>query len=84
MTKTETDKETVLLALDQLSQTMDVMRQVVTRLKHRVEQAGVVPESQQPNTRCLRSSPKGNRHSAATQTDGTPPVTASNGPIVLH
>lgn len=37
--KTEADKEAVLVALDQLSQTMDVMRQVVGRLKHSIESA---------------------------------------------
>lgn len=39
MTKTDADKEAVLLTLDQLSQTMDVMRQVVSRLKRSVEEA---------------------------------------------
>ncbi len=33
------DKEAILIALDQLSQTMDVMSQVVARLKRTVEQA---------------------------------------------
>lgn len=37
--KAETDKEAVLLALDQLSQTMDVMRKVVGRLKRSIEES---------------------------------------------
>ncbi|MGQ9425404.1 hypothetical protein ACXYTJ_07040 [Gilvimarinus sp. F26214L] len=37
--KTEADREAVLMALDQLSQTMEVMSQVVSRLKRSVEQA---------------------------------------------
>jgi hypothetical protein len=36
--KAEAEKEAVLLALDQLSQTMEVMRQVVGRLKRSIEQ----------------------------------------------
>ncbi|MCW8196182.1 hypothetical protein F6455_15420 [Proteobacteria bacterium 005FR1] len=36
--KAEADKEAVLLALDQLSQTMDVMRKVVGRLKRSIEE----------------------------------------------
>lgn len=41
MSKSNTDaeKEAVLMALDQLSQTMDVMRNVVVRLKHQVEES---------------------------------------------
>lgn len=35
--KNDKDKEAVLLTLDQLSQTMDVMRQVVRRLKRSIE-----------------------------------------------
>lgn len=41
--KADTDRETVLLTLDQLSQTMDVMRQVVSRLKRSVELAEAKP-----------------------------------------
>lgn len=35
------DKEAILTALDQLSQTMDVMGQVIARLKRSVEQAQI-------------------------------------------
>lgn len=37
--KADTDREAVLLTLDQLSQTMEVMHQVVSRLKRSVELA---------------------------------------------
>jgi hypothetical protein len=42
--KAEAEKEAVLLALDQLSQTMDVMRQVVGRLKRSIESAEPPPK----------------------------------------
>ncbi len=37
VTKQKMDRESLLMALDQLDQTMDVMRQVVNRLKHNLE-----------------------------------------------
>lgn len=39
--KYSADKEAILVALDQLSQTMAVMSQVVARLKRSVEQANI-------------------------------------------
>lgn len=36
----DAEKEAVLMALDQLSQTMDVMRDILARLKHRLEADG--------------------------------------------
>ena len=39
--KMAANKEAILVALDQLSQTMDVMNQVINRLKRTVEQAHI-------------------------------------------
>jgi hypothetical protein len=40
-----TDHETILMALDQISQTIDVMTSVVGRLRHFVHEQGVAAES---------------------------------------
>lgn len=40
-----TDKEAILVALDQLNQTMEVMAQVVARLKRTVEQSHVIHQN---------------------------------------
>lgn len=40
------DKEAILMALDQLSQTMEVMAKVVSRLKRSVEQAHLSEQTQ--------------------------------------
>jgi hypothetical protein len=53
--KAEAEKEAVLLALDQLSQTMDVMRQVVGRLRRNIEQT-----ESQTSQRRLRSKDNAN------------------------
>ena len=39
------DKEAILMALDQLSQTMEVMGQVVSRLRRSVEQAHIAEQT---------------------------------------
>ena len=39
ITKTEADREAIVSALDQLIQTMDVMQQIVRRLRRSVDQA---------------------------------------------
>ena len=40
--KARNDQETMLLALDQISQTIDVMTSVVKRLRHHLEDQGTV------------------------------------------
>ncbi|MEX1033534.1 MAG: hypothetical protein WDZ30_09250 [Cellvibrionaceae bacterium] len=75
-TKTEADKEAVLLALDQLSQTMDVMRQVVARLKRSVEQAEAAQalESQAAASHRPKSQTRDNKHSDTTPKNDELPV----------
>jgi hypothetical protein len=40
------DSETILMALDQISQTIDVMTSVVGRLRHFVEEQGLTHEAE--------------------------------------
>lgn len=47
--------ESILISLDQLSQTLEVMSQIVTRLKNRLENA---PPSQEPAGHNRRSTDK--------------------------
>ncbi|GEM_PF-557195 len=42
----DTDNETILMALDQISQTIDVMTSVVGRLRHFVEEQGMSQEAE--------------------------------------
>ncbi len=44
--KTAKDSETVMMALDQISQTIDVMTSVVGRLRHHVEKQEAAAELQ--------------------------------------
>ena len=42
----QNDSETILLALDQISQTIEVMNSVVGRLRHFVEEQGLTREAE--------------------------------------
>ena len=42
----ENDNETILMALDQISQTIDVMTSVVGRLRHYVEEQELTQEAE--------------------------------------
>lgn len=42
----ENDSETILMALDQISQTIDVMTSVVGRLRHYVEEQELTQEAE--------------------------------------
>ncbi len=45
-TAQRSDSETILIALDQISQTIDVMTSVVTRLRHFVEEQEMTHEAE--------------------------------------
>ena len=56
------DKEAILVALDQLSQTMEVMGQVVTRLKRSVTQAEIATRSVAKTTTVHIETDNANQH----------------------
>lgn len=79
--KANTDREAVLLTLDQLSQTMEVMHQVVSRLKRSVELAEAKPASSNESTD-LRQSPSDK--GARAEQPQVSPVISRKRTVTLH
>jgi hypothetical protein len=53
--KTPTDTETILMALDQVSQTIDVMTSVVGRLRTYVQEQGSTAQAEKAEKTALQS-----------------------------
>ena len=53
--KSPKDSETIMMALDQISQTIEVMNSVVGRLRHHVQQQTTTHDPQSVNKDDLRS-----------------------------
>jgi argininosuccinate lyase len=53
--KTQTDTETILLALDQISQTIDVMTSVVGRLRSYVQEQGATAQTENTEQTAVQS-----------------------------
>ncbi len=53
--KAQTDTETILMALDQVSQTIDVMTSVVGRLRTYVQEQGATVQAENAENAALQS-----------------------------
>lgn len=77
----DAEKEAVLMALDQLSQTVDVMHDVVARLKYRVEADEGAHASVSSGQ---GSGPSSKSHKHKRKGNETPQSSTRQKPVVLH